>query len=71
MLDEIDVLENLRGLPGFAQLVGLVVSENPYKTHPSTDIPAVLTGVLLEYYSGGSLEQTLEKGSRCDALLIQ
>ncbi|KAJ5550390.1 hypothetical protein N7461_005088 [Penicillium sp. DV-2018c] len=40
VLNEIDVLAQLRGLPSIAQLVGLVVSENPYKTCPSTDMPA-------------------------------
>ncbi|CAG8942466.1 unnamed protein product [Penicillium salamii] len=71
VLNEIDVLAQLRGLPGIAQLVGLVVSENPYKTHPSTDIPAVITGFLLEYYSGGSLEQIFEDEFQSDALPIQ
>lgn len=56
VLNEIDVLEQLRGLPSIAQLVGLVVSEDPYKTCPSTNSPAVITGFLLEYYPGGSLE---------------
>lgn len=61
ILDEIDALAQLRGQPNIAQLVGLVVSENPYKTCPSTDMPAVITGFLLEYYPGGSLEQIIEE----------
>ena len=71
ILNEIDVLEQLRGLPSIAQLVGLVVSENPYKTCPSTDSPAVITGFLLEYYPGGSLEQVFEDEFQFDALPIQ
>jgi serine/threonine protein kinase len=61
ILDEIDILTQLRGQPNIAQLVGLVVSENPYKTYPSTDIPVVVRGFLLEYYPGGSLEQIVEE----------
>ena len=61
ILDEIDALAQLRGQPNIAQLVGLVVSENPYKTCPSTDMPALIIGFLLEYYPGGSLEQIIEE----------
>lgn len=57
ILNEIDVLAKLRGLPNIAQLVGLVVSEDPYKTCPSTDMQTVIRGFLLEYYPGGSLEK--------------
>ncbi|KAJ5555301.1 hypothetical protein N7535_007740 [Penicillium sp. DV-2018c] len=59
VLNEIDVLAQLRGLPSIAQLVGLVVAEDPYKTNPSTDMPAVITGFLLEYCSGGRLSKFL------------
>jgi hypothetical protein len=31
-MNEIDALAQFRGQPNIAQLVGLVVSENPYKT---------------------------------------
>ncbi|KAJ5803783.1 uncharacterized protein N7518_000086 [Penicillium psychrosexuale] len=71
VLNEIDVLAQLRGLPSIAQLVGLVVSENPYKTCPSTDMPTVITGFLLEYYSGGSLEQIFEDEFQFDTLPVQ
>ncbi|KAJ6185216.1 hypothetical protein N7519_006517 [Penicillium mononematosum] len=71
ILNEIEVLTQLRGLPNIAQLVGLVVSENPYKTCPSTDMATVITGFLLEYYPGGSLEQILKDGFQFDALPIQ
>ncbi|KAJ5742597.1 uncharacterized protein N7511_011329 [Penicillium nucicola] len=71
ILNEIDVLARLRGVPNIAQLVGLVVSENPYKTCLSTDMAAVITGFLLEYYPGGSLEQILEDEFQHDDLPIQ
>lgn len=71
VLKEIDVLAELRGLPNFAQLVGLVVSENPYKTFPSTDMPTVITGFLLEYCPGGSLEKVLEDEVQFGALPLQ
>ncbi|KAJ5135134.1 uncharacterized protein N7515_004412 [Penicillium bovifimosum] len=71
VLNEINVLEQLRGLPSIAQLVGLVVSEDPYKTCPSTNSPAVITGFLLEYYPRGSLEQIFEDEFQFDALPIQ
>ncbi|KAI1832427.1 hypothetical protein DTO013E5_6123 [Penicillium roqueforti] len=71
VLNEIDVLAQLRGLPSIAQLVSLVVSENPYKTCPSTAMPTVITGFLLEYYSGGSLEQIFEDEFQFDTLPVQ
>lgn len=71
ILTESDVLAGLRGLPNFAQLVGLVVSENPYKTCPSTDMPTVITGFLSEYCPGGSLEKVLEDEVQFGALPIQ
>ncbi|KAJ5206571.1 hypothetical protein N7491_002814 [Penicillium cf. griseofulvum] len=61
ILDEIDALIQLRGQPNIAQIVGLVVSENPYRTCPSADMPVVVRGFLLEYYPGGSLEQIIEE----------
>lgn len=64
MLEEINVLAQFRGQPNIAQLVGLVVSEHPYQTFPSSKMPSVITGFLLEYYSGGSLEQVTSHSSR-------
>ncbi|KAL6239578.1 hypothetical protein BDW75DRAFT_227197 [Aspergillus navahoensis] len=61
ILDEIDALVHFRGEANIAQLIGLVVSSNPYKTRTLTDMPAVITGFLAEYYPGGSLEQIIEK----------
>ncbi|KAJ5721597.1 uncharacterized protein N7483_009531, partial [Penicillium malachiteum] len=49
ILYEIDALSQLRGHSDIAQLLGVVVSENPYKTNPSNEISIVITGFLLEY----------------------
>ncbi|KXG53422.1 uncharacterized protein PGRI_004720 [Penicillium griseofulvum] len=72
ILDEIDALTQLHGQPNIGQLVGLVVSDNPYKTYQSTDLPVVVRGFLLEYYPKGSLEQIIaEDKLRNGSLLIQ
>lgn len=56
IINEINALAQFRGAPNIAQLVGLVESENPYKTSPSKEMPRVITGFLLEYYSRGPLD---------------
>ncbi|KAJ5827600.1 hypothetical protein N7447_004363 [Penicillium robsamsonii] len=71
ILDEIDALTQLRGQPNIAQIIGTVVSENPYKTYPSTDMPAVIIGFLLEYYPGGSLEEIIREATVQSGLLVQ
>jgi serine/threonine protein kinase len=72
ILNEIDVLAQFCGQRNMAQLVGLVISEDPYKTSPSTEMPVVITGFLLEYYNGGSLEQIInENGIQNDHLPIK
>jgi hypothetical protein len=62
VLDEVRALEQFSGQPSIAQLRGLVVSDNPYKTFPWKFMPLVITGFLLDYYSGGSFEQVLLEG---------
>ncbi|KAJ5925031.1 hypothetical protein N7454_007670 [Penicillium verhagenii] len=62
ILNEIDALAQFRGQSNIAQLIGLVVSENPYKTYPSNEMSPVIRVFLLEYYSGGSLEQVTVGG---------
>ncbi|CAG8227947.1 unnamed protein product [Penicillium salamii] len=71
LLEEIEVLAQLDGVPHIAQLVGMVATEDPYKTYPSTDLPPVITGFLLEYHPGGTLQQILESDSQFGALPIQ
>ncbi|KAL3479076.1 putative serine-threonine protein kinase [Aspergillus californicus] len=70
VLDEIDALSQFIGHPDIAQLVGLVISENPYHTHPLTDIPLVIAGFLLEYYPGGSLAQIIARNEIPDERLL-
>ncbi|KAH8430495.1 uncharacterized protein LDX57_008157 [Aspergillus melleus] len=70
ILNEITALEQFRGRSNVAQLIGLVISDNPYKTRPATTSSPVITGFLLEYYPGGSLEQVLaETQDQDDSLL--
>ncbi|RDW76889.1 uncharacterized protein DSM5745_06881 [Aspergillus mulundensis] len=73
LLDELDALVQFSGEPNVAQLIGLVVSESPYKTCPSADMASlVITGLLLEYYPGGSLEDTIQQSEGVDdTLLVQ
>lgn len=56
IISEINALAQFCEEPNIAQLVGLVESENPYKTSPSSKMLRVVTGFLLEYYSKGSLD---------------
>ncbi|KAJ5106644.1 hypothetical protein N7456_003319 [Penicillium angulare] len=62
ILFEIDALMHCRGQPNIAQIIGLVVSENPYKTSPYNNMPQVIRGFLLQYYPRGSLEQMINEG---------
>ncbi|KAL4797983.1 kinase-like domain-containing protein [Aspergillus venezuelensis] len=64
ILDEVNVLAQVRGERNIAQIVGVVCSENPYKSHrlnPGPKKDMVLTGFLMEYYTGGSLDSVIEK----------
>ncbi|KAJ5106867.1 hypothetical protein N7456_003542 [Penicillium angulare] len=63
ILDEIHALAQFHGQPHIAQIVGLVVSGNPYQTNPSENMPQVIKGFLLEFYPGGSLEQVICGGT--------
>jgi hypothetical protein len=64
ILDEIDAYVQFRGVPHIAQLAGIVVSENPYRTHSPAaastpgkpgNMAEVIIGFLLPYYSNGTL----------------
>ncbi|KAB8262347.1 kinase-like protein [Aspergillus pseudonomiae] len=70
IMNEITALAQFRGQPNIAQLIGLVLSDNPYKTHRSTISSPVITGFLLEYYPVGSLEQVLSENKDLDDLLL-
>jgi serine/threonine protein kinase len=47
------------------QLVSVVISTNPYHTGKSEDPSSVLRGFLLEYHSGGTLEDVLRENRVC------
>ncbi|GIK01959.1 hypothetical protein Aspvir_006002 [Aspergillus viridinutans] len=71
ILNEINALAQLRGQPNIAQLIGVVISENPYKTRQPTTSTGVITGFLLEYYPEGSLEQVLAENKEQDDSLLR
>ncbi|KAL4973169.1 putative serine-threonine protein kinase [Aspergillus desertorum] len=71
ILNEIKALAQFRGQPYIAQLIGLVIYGNPYKTRPSTISSPVITGFLLEYYPEGSLEQVLAENKVEDDSLLR
>ncbi|EED14485.1 serine-threonine protein kinase, putative [Talaromyces stipitatus ATCC 10500] len=71
ILNEIDALAHFRGQPNIAQLIGLVISGNPYKTRPPTISVPVITGFLLEYYTEGCLEQVLAENTVQDDALLR
>lgn len=58
---ELENLEYFRKAQHVAQTVGVVVSPNPYTASPRDGEPLVITGILLEFYSGGSLKQILSE----------
>jgi serine/threonine protein kinase len=58
---ELENLEYFRNAQHIVQSAGVVVSPNPYMTSRQDDKPLVITGILLEYYCGGSLEQILSE----------
>ncbi|KAL3496702.1 kinase-like domain-containing protein [Aspergillus germanicus] len=66
ILDEIDAYVQFRGVPHIAQLVGIVVSENPYRTHPRAastpgNMAEVIIGLLLPFYPNGTLASILRR----------
>lgn len=52
-------------MPGIVQAAGLTVSENPYTTSTRCE-QWIVSGILLEYYSGGSLQHILHNQSMKD-----
>lgn len=54
---ELENLEYFNNARHIVQSAGVVVSPNPYMTLGQDGKPLVITGILLEYYCGGSLEQ--------------
>ncbi|KAK2786890.1 hypothetical protein FQN52_007634 [Onygenales sp. PD_12] len=56
---ELENLEYFAGVPNIVQAAGVAVSTNPYVTSSGRDGPLVVTGILFEAYSRGSLRQIL------------
>ncbi|PWY87650.1 hypothetical protein BO70DRAFT_385904 [Aspergillus heteromorphus CBS 117.55] len=54
---ELQNLEYFAGVPNIVQSAGVAGSTNPYRTSNGSGGQLVLTGILLEAYSGGSLQQ--------------
>ena len=58
---ELENLELFRSVPGTVQSAGIAVSPNPYSTTRTSEQPSAITGVLLEFYRGGSLEKIFKE----------
>lgn len=61
MEKELENLEEFKGVPGIVQAAGLAVSTDPYETSIKYGQRCIISGVLLEYYSGGSLQHVLDE----------
>ncbi|GKZ32768.1 hypothetical protein AbraIFM66950_002387 [Aspergillus brasiliensis] len=60
--NEVANLDYFAGVPNIVQAVGITVLTNPYKSFDWDDgLPLVVTGVLLEAYPGGTLQQILSE----------
>lgn len=53
---ELKNLEYFRGEPNIVQPAGVAVITNPYATSNATEQPLVISGILLIFYPGGSLQ---------------
>lgn len=58
---ELENLAHVRNLRNIVQPAGVVTSRNPYRTSRWSDQSLVITGVLLEFYGGGSLQSILRE----------
>lgn len=62
ILNEIEAVAQFRRQKNIVQPAGIVVSPNPYQTYPSSSQSPVITGILLQYYSEGSLQEFINQG---------
>ncbi|KAJ6022157.1 hypothetical protein N7540_007661 [Penicillium herquei] len=62
---ELENLEQFRGVGGIVQPAGVAVVPNPYKTCQKCNqrLEMVISGILLEFYSGGTLKYALKEQS--------
>ncbi|KAI7974042.1 hypothetical protein EIK77_009237 [Talaromyces pinophilus] len=58
---ELENLKEFQGVSNIAQAVGIAVDTNPYSTSTTLDSQEVVIGVLMELYSGGSLQQVFDE----------
>lgn len=58
--DEVRYLRYCRGFPNIARLIGMVNSQNMFKTNIYRERPQVITGMLLKYYPNGTLEDAID-----------
>ncbi|KAJ5582999.1 serine/threonine protein kinase [Penicillium sp. DV-2018c] len=58
---ELENLEQFKGVAGIVQPAGIAVFANPYATSQNCVNQMVVSGILLEYYSGGSLQRVLKE----------
>ncbi|KAJ5131440.1 protein kinase domain-containing protein [Penicillium bovifimosum] len=58
---ELENLEQFKGVPGIVQPAGIAVFANPYATCQNCVQQMVVNGILMEYYSGGSLQRVLNE----------
>lgn len=59
---ELENLEHFKGVAGIVQAAGVAVLPNPYATDPQNSNPQiVISGILLKYYSGGTLQCVLNE----------
>lgn len=62
--EEVRYLRYCRGFPNVARLIGMVNSQNPFKTNIHEEGPYVITGMLLKYYPNGTLEDAIDSKDR-------
>ncbi|KAL4783833.1 protein kinase [Aspergillus varians] len=58
---ELENFEIFRNKPNIVQAIGIAVSTNPYMTSSTRGQPLVVMGIVLEYYSRGSLQTILSE----------
>ena len=58
---ELENLEQFKGVVGIVQPASIAVFANPYATSQNCAKQMVISGILLEYYSGGSLQRVFNE----------
>lgn len=58
---ELENLEQFKGVTGIVQPAGITVFNNPYAISETSVQQLVISGILFEYYNGGSLKCVLNE----------